>query len=112
MGKLWKLISPIVRTQRSACYTCDTELEFSKRSAGHFWTKKGHPSVRFDFDNLRTQCDDCNRFKSGNCSEYAVRLLDELGYDRFQALRLKAGQSKVWQRQELEDMIEIYKIRN
>ncbi len=105
MNRLWKLISPIVRNKSDTCYTCDKYLEFKKRSAGHFWTKKGHPAVRFDLDNLRVQCDDCNRWKSGNCAEYGYRLRKELGEERYEALYLKKGQKKKWTLLELEELI-------
>lgn len=105
---LWKLTSQYVRSQSNRCFTCDDVIpDFTKRSAGHFWSKGGHGATRFDLDNLRVQCVSCNNFKGGNLSEYAVRLRRDIGDERFDALDQKAHTTKTsWKRDELEQLIE------
>lgn len=103
--ELWEVTSRIVRLTWNSCYTCKKYLEFKDRSAGHFWTKGGHSSVKFDFDNLRVQCVTCNNWKSGNLAEYAVRLRDEIGEERFRALNVKAHISIKPTREWLEEEI-------
>lgn len=108
--ELWALISPIIRNKSAKCYTCDKPLPiFADRSAGHLFSKGGHPATAFDLDNLRVQGDCCNLYKSGNCAVYSFRLIEEIGIERFNALALRAGQAKRWTTLELEALIAKYK---
>lgn len=89
--ELWKVTSAIVRAASSNCYTCDKYIpDISKRHAGHFWTKGGHPRTYYDMDNIRVQCYSCNVCKSGNLAEYGSRLRREIGSGSFDALELRA----------------------
>lgn len=101
--KLKKITHKIVRHGVTHCFTCGKQTQVV---AGHFWTDGGHSATRYDFDNLRGQCLSCNSFKSGNLAEYAVRLKDEIGEERFEELRRKAHTIKRWSRAELEQLIE------
>ena len=102
----WKLTSKIVRVQNPNCYTCKKHIpNMADRHCGHFYTKKGHPATRFERDNLRTQCFGCNHYKSGDIQNFAGNLIDEIGIERFNALRLLAKSTTQLRRQELEDMI-------
>lgn len=92
-NELWTLTSKYIRLKSEYCYTCGKHLPaFSDRQAGHFWSRGGHDSVRFDRDNIRVQCVTCNNFKSGNLAEYAVKLRGEIGDIRFNDLAEKAHQ--------------------
>lgn len=104
---LWKITSQIVRLKASTCYTCDKALAYAERAAGHYWSKGGHNSVRFDLRNLRVQCTSCNSFRSGNLAEYGIRLLQELGEAEFNRLASLAHTLKKWNdRDELKALIE------
>jgi DNA-directed RNA polymerase subunit N (RpoN/RPB10) len=106
-AKLWTLTSKLVRLQSDRCYTCGKYIpDYRDRDAGHLWSKGGHSAVRFDLDNIRVQCFSCNRYKSGNVAEYAVRLQKEIGAERFEKLYQSAHVSRPkWQREELENLI-------
>lgn len=92
-NELWTLTSKWVRSQREHCFTCGKHLpDFKDRQAGHFWSRGGHDSVRFNLDNLRIQCVTCNNFKSGNLAEYAIKLRAEIGNLRFDELNKQAHQ--------------------
>lgn len=104
--ELWRITSRIVRYQSDTCYSCETRLaDFKLRNCGHFWTQGGHGAARFHFDNLRVQCVTCNNWKSGNIAEYGWRLLQDIGQERFDELRLLAKTIHSWNRQELEYLI-------
>ena len=105
--KLWKITSQLVRSQSCYCYTCGNCIpEIGKRHTGHFWTKGGHQASKYELDNLRVQCDSCNRWKGGNLAEYSARLLNEIGSERIEALYKLAHTTKtVWTYEELELMI-------
>jgi hypothetical protein len=103
--KLWKITSGIVRSLSDKCYTCDKPLQYKDRSACHFWAKGTHGAVRYDLDNLRSGCNTCNVWKSGNLAEYAVRLRKEIGDERFEALNTRAHQPHKFTAEELQEMI-------
>lgn len=104
--QLWRITSKIVRLRGVTCYTCDKCLpDIKDRQCGHYYTKKGHPRTRFDWDNLRIQCFSCNHYMSGNIQEFAARLIEEIGLERFNRLRLLAKSNERLRRDELEDMI-------
>lgn len=68
--KLWKLMRKITekRFPDSKCYTCGRgPLEGSNRQLGHFITSSTcSTEMRYDLDNVRWQCYDCNINKNGN----------------------------------------------
>lgn len=103
-NSLRKVTHKIVTYGATKCYTCDTTGV--KLFSGHYWTQGGHGAARFDFENMRPQCDQCNRFESGNLAEYGWRLREEIGDERFTALRLKAGGTVKWDKFELLKLLE------
>lgn len=106
-NRLWLLTSKYVRSQSDHCYTCGMHLpEMRDRSAGHFWSRGGYPSVAFDLDNLRVQCITCNNWKSGNLAEYAFKLEKEIGEKRYSALRERAHQTKHYTISDYETLME------
>lgn len=106
-NRLWLLTSKYVRSQSAHCYTCGMHLpEMRDRSAGHFWSRGGHPSVAFDLDNIRVQCVVCNNWKSGNLAEYAFKLEKEIGEKRYSALRERAHQTKHYTISDYETLME------
>jgi len=109
--KLWKLVSLYVRTKETNCYTCLKYLELKQRSAGHFWTKKGHPYVRFDLMNVHTQCLTCNSFQSGNLANYVTRLIKDYGLPAYNELTLRAKSGQRFRRDELEAKINIFQLK-
>ncbi len=79
------------RDKNQPCISCGTTNKNIVYAAGHFWTVKGFPSVRFDEDNLHLQCNaHCNMFLAGNINEYRPRLIEKIGIERFEALEKRA----------------------
>jgi hypothetical protein len=106
-AELRRITHKIVRLSSPTCYTCDKHIErWQEREAGHYFTQGAHGSVKFDWDNIRTQCNSCNQHKSGNLNEYAYRLRRELGNERFEALEERAHQIIKFNREELQTLIE------
>ncbi len=95
----------IVRMKYTDCYSCGKYLDYKVRQAGHFWTDGGHAGVRYDFDNLRTQCAQCNYHKGGD-ADYASKLLQDIGVEKFRDLEKRARILYKWQREELIKLIE------
>ena len=110
-NKLWKLVSLYVRSKSPYCYTCGKFIpEMKNRHAGHFWSKGGHEATRFDLENVRTQCVNCNLFQSGYLAMFSVKLLQEIGEQRFMKLKRRANTSVKWDTLELEKEIEKMKL--
>lgn len=103
--KAWKITSQLVRLLADGkCYTCDHPVPFKKMVAGHGVEKRGHAGIYFDLDCIRGQCSYCNRRKHGNHSEFARRLIEEIGAERFKEMHKRAGKSKKWNKLELEEI--------
>jgi hypothetical protein len=65
--------------------------------------------VRFDELNVHLQCEACNTYLSGNLIEYGINLEKLIGADEFIILREKAYQTRKFTREELKEIINIYK---
>jgi hypothetical protein len=92
--KAWGIMSKHIRLKYAddngmvACYTCGNIHHYKEMHCGHFW----HDRLDFCEDNLRPQCNSCNTYKADkSMAVYAAKLLDELGLEKFKALRLQAN---------------------
>ena len=86
------------------CYTCGAP----GNEAGHYYHSKGF-LIHFEERAVHTQCPACNRWKSGNLQEYALRLIRDYGpdiLDEFNKLRNTAYKPT---RAEYESKITHYK---
>jgi hypothetical protein len=110
--KSWGLISLYVRKFAAdkngivLCYTCGKP---------HFWTDMdcGHyihgDCLDFELNNLRPQCNYCNRRLHGNSGIFAEKLIKEIGQEQVFLLREKSRQVKKFTILELEEIIKTYK---
>ncbi len=110
--RAWNLISEFVR--RSAadnngivkCYTC---------AKPHFWTDMdcGHyihgDNLDLEINNLRAQCNYCNRRLHGNSGIFCEKLIKEIGSEEIERLRFKKNQVLKLSFTELKQIIEEYK---
>jgi hypothetical protein len=94
----------IVLRDNRICFTCGKE----GNEAGHY----KHNKLDFDEINLNCQCTSCNHFKSGNLGEYAVRLIDKYGREKYDDLVFRANtQSNKFSIDELEEITKKYNIK-
>lgn len=76
------------------CISCGTTKQTTQYAAGHFWSVGGFPNVRFDEDNVHSQCNKyCNMHLSANIHGYRPRLIQKIGIERFEALERRARSS-------------------
>ena len=86
------LVSRYVRLSGNGrCYTCGLVRPLLELQCGHF-ISRAHSATRYDLDNLRPQCVNCNVWRRGNTAFFAANLIAELGKERFDAL-IKRGRS-------------------
>lgn len=68
--KLDSLVSKVIRTlYGDKCCTCSSILEFGKLHCGHFVSRQFR-SVRFNPQNLASQCPNCNLYLQGSQYEF------------------------------------------
>ena len=96
-----------LRDQGKNCISCGKKPK--KENAGHFYSSGGHTAVRFDERNVHLQCEHCNTFLSGNLLNYREKLLIKLGFDEFERLSVDAMKTRKYTREELKEIIELYK---
>ena len=96
-----------VRDDGLNCISCD--LPPKKKNAGHYYSQGGHSAVRFDEDNIHLQCEHCNTFLSGNLLNYQIGIEKRIGGEKLMQLQAKAHDVKKWTKEELKEIIEIYK---
>ena len=116
VDKLDKVFSKFIRNRDTdewglcKCYTCPIRKPPEEMDAGHY-TKRGCMRTRWEERNVHTQCKRCNRFLGGNMDEYALHLIQDYGKGIIEELmKLKHLPVKKFTLQELEDMIEHYKL--
>ena len=96
-----------VRDEGLNCISCD--LPPKKKNAGHYYSQGGHSAIRFDEDNIHLQCEHCNTFLSGNLLNYQIGIEKRIGGEKLIQLQAKAHDIKKWTKEELKEIIEIYK---
>ena len=96
------------RDKGKPCISCEKPLG-AKFDAGHYFSMGGHKSVTFDEENVHGQCVTCNQHKHGNLIEYQLGIQKRIGADRLIELHARAYEVKKWTRDELTEIIKMYK---
>lgn len=105
-AKCWKGISAFVRSRDQdfagyvSCYTCGVSKHWKEMHCGHYI----HGKLDFDLRNLKTQCNKCNTYLSGNLGEYTLRLIKENSLEWVDQLKLDANTTEYT----IEDLEAIY----
>lgn len=68
------------------CISCGKIKPKHQCNAGHYFSRGNYPSVRFDFDNIHSQCIQCNLHMHGNLIAYRDNLIKKIGKDKFEEL--------------------------
>jgi len=89
------------------CISCNKPPK--KENAGHYYSQGGHSNVRFNEDNVHLQCEACNTYLSGNLLNYQIGIKERIGAQRLMDLQAIAHETKKWSKEELKNLIEIYK---
>lgn len=67
------------------CISCGSTTAVSYH-AGHYRTTAAASQLRFNEDNVSSQCSACNTHHSGNISPYRINLISKIGLQRVLAL--------------------------
>ena len=99
-----------IRDKNEPCISCGKELKQGNIDAGHYYSSGGHSNVRFDEMNVFAQCSrPCNKDKSGDLINYGINLENKIGKEEFIMLRERAYETKRFTKEELIDLIALYK---
>jgi hypothetical protein len=100
-----------LRDQGKPCISCERPKDYLQ--AGHFYSVRMYDGLRFNEDNCHGECAGCNAFDDMHLLSYNANLIDRIGRERFDELKMKAMLYKAmgykWSRSELMDLIEVYK---
>lgn len=89
------------------CYTCGKEAPVQNMQNGHY-IPRSFMATRFLEANCRPQCVQCNVFKKGNYTMYALRLVQEKGKKELERLEKLKQTTKQYTIDELKKEIEKY----
>ena len=96
------------RDRTKGCISCGSQLG-QKFDAGHYYSMGGHKAVTFNEDNVHGQCVYCNQYLHGNLLNYQIGIQKRIGAERLIELSEKAHETRKFTRDELKEIISIYK---
>jgi hypothetical protein len=99
------------RDKDKGCISCGKPFT-AKFDAGHFYSTKDTPSLRFDEENVHGQCVHCNRDLSANLLNYRDGLIARYGEEIIYSLYKKRQAFKRWTIEELKELNRIYINKN
>lgn len=97
--RAWAALSKYVRLRDKHCVTCGretTEAGHYKHNTDKVNQQLGGNELWYDDKNVNGQCGYCNRWKSGNLSEYGLYLESTHGFGILQDLQKKYMTRKMW----------------
>ena len=96
------------RDFKDGCISCDKPATWNGQwHASHFRSVGAAPQLRFNLWNIHKACSVCNNWKSGNIGEYAPRLLQKIGPEKYQFLVAQNG-CKKYNREYLERLKRVF----
>ena len=90
------------------CISCGKNIN-GRVNASHFYNANNHWAVRFNEDNVHSSCITCNQYLSGNLIEYSERIVEKIGAERYDRLKIEAKKTRKYTIEELKEIIETYK---
>ena len=109
---LWDLVSKYIRLkEKGICFTCGAVKDWKETHCGHFLHQAKTSKLAYERKILHCQCVKCNNFLSGNLLEYTVKMVKLHGLKQVEKWKREAKWVYKWKREELEKLIEEYKIK-
>lgn len=94
------------------CINCGKIKDISKMDAGHYLAVSNYPSVRFNENNVHSQCSHCNRFSSSGHAFYKDNLIKKIGENEYNKLIFKSNKPLKLSCQEIIKKIKYYRKKN
>lgn len=99
-----------LRDKGNVCISCQKPINGVKH-ASHYLSAGGHSAIRFHEDNVWVSCYKCNVMLSGNAVEYRKALINKIGIERVEWLENNGSKEKKWSKEELQELMNIYKMK-
>lgn len=108
-----KVFNTYIRTRDKGkpCVSCDKFLKDNDVNASHFYSVGSSPNLRFNEDNVHNSCIRCNKDLHGNLIEYALRLPNRIGLERFNKLQEARNKPALYSIDEVKELIAIYRVK-
>jgi hypothetical protein len=97
-----------LRDKGLPCISCGKPIT-GRVNASHYFNANNHWNVRFNEFNVHSSCITCNQYLSGNLIEYRTRLIDKIGIEQLTLLEGEANKTRKFTKEDLKEIIEIYK---
>lgn len=108
--KVWQVFSKWIRQRDDwTCITCGKRMESRAMHAGHYISRRYNATL-FDPRNVHAQCMYCNMYQAGNIATYTLKLQEMYGEDIIKKLEKKSKEIKQFTHQELDEIMEKYKL--
>lgn len=92
------------------CISCNRVKPIDEMDCGHYVPVRGGSFLRFHELNSWGECRRCNRFDDFHLVGYRKNLIERIGIERVLWLEEHRNVVKKWTREELESIIEKYKL--
>jgi len=112
-AKLWKLFSKYIRLRDRfqddycRCISCGSIHHWKAIQAGHFISRR-HKAIKYDEQNVHSQCVVCNGFEEGNQYKYGLALIEKYGESIINDLQVRKKLNKIPDRLWYQEQIKIY----
>lgn len=93
------------------CISCGYKGNSRQFHAGHYLPKGNNSFLRYNEDNIHSQCSICNNHLSGNLAMYRINLIKKIGLEKVEWLESQRGVTKKWTIEELKEIIKTHKIK-
>lgn len=93
------------------CISCGYKGNSRQFHAGHYLPKGNNSFLRYNEDNIHSQCSICNNHLSGNLAMYRINLIEKIGTEKVEWLESQRGVTKKWTIEELKEIIKTNKIK-
>lgn len=91
------------------CISCGYKGNSRQFHAGHYLPKGNNSFLRYNEDNIHSQCSICNNHLSGNLAMYRINLIKKIGLEKVEWLESQRGITKKWTIEELKEIIQIHR---
>ena len=96
------------RDKNTPCISCSNPVP-KKINAGHYISSGKSKFLTFNEDNVHLQCEYCNTYLHGNLIDYRENLIKKIGLEKVEYLEKNRHKTKKYTREELKEIIKIYK---
>jgi len=112
-NKLWRIFSKYIRLRDRIqddyckCISCGSIHHWKAIHAGHFLSRR-HKQIKYDEQNVHSQCVTCNSFEEGNQYKYGLALIEKYGDSIINDLHARKKLNKIPDRLWYIEQIKIY----